>query len=105
MKGSSLQAPKKTVPKPSPRPRKAVEQIRYVKVEEIEKNLQKWIKEQIEIFPEFYDRLSQIELNQNIIVELLTEISVLLKGRVDVLNELDQKEMEVLDAILGKVKK
>ena len=105
MKGSSLQAPKKTAPKPSPKPRKAVKEIRYVKLEELEKKLQKYVKEQVEIFPEFYDRLTQIEVNQKTIVELLTEISVLLKGRVDVLNELDQKEMEVLDAILGKVAK
>ena len=74
------------------------------KTDTIQESLRK-IKEQIEIFPEFYERLAQIETKQDIIVEVLTEISVLLKGRVDVLNEMDQKEMEVMDALLAKMAK
>jgi len=74
------------------------------KTESIRESLRK-IKEQIEIFPEFYERLHQIEIKQAMTVELLTEISVLLKSRVGMLNGLDQKEMEVMDALLAKMAK
>jgi len=74
------------------------------KTETIHESLRK-IKEQIEIFPEFYERLHQIETKQDMIIELLTEISVLLKSRVGMLNGLDQKEMEVMDALLAKMAK
>jgi len=82
-------------PKPSP----------YAeKTDTIHESLRK-IKEQIDIFPEFYERLNKIELKQDIIVELLTEISVLLKSRVGMENALDEKEMAVMDALLAKMAK
>lgn len=63
------------------------------------------LKEQIDIFPEFYARLQKIEANQVVLSDLINEIVVLLKGRVAVLNELDAKESELMDALFKKMAK
>lgn len=63
------------------------------------------LKEQIDIFPEFYARLQKIEANQVVLSDLINEIVVLLKGRVAVLNELDAKESELMDALFKKMSK
>ena len=67
--------------------------------------LLKMLKEQIDIFPEFYERLNNIEAKQAAIQELLVEVLALLRSRVSVLDELDKKELELMNSLAKKIGK
>ena len=69
------------------------------------KPIQADLKEQIDIFPEFYKRLDNIEAKQAAIQELLVEVLALLRSRVSVLDELDKKELELMNSLAKKIGK
>jgi len=98
-----LSHPSLEVPKEKPTEKRKAKPCAKT-TETIHESLKK-IKAQVEIFPEFYDRLGKIEMKQDMIVELLTEMTVMLKGRVDIQNALDEKELQVMDALLAKMAK